>query len=158
MSDVQLYKSALVGANPNLNSDAIKGLFRKTYSIALQNLVAANSILESPIEHIRRGGQLLNTTLTSPITVAANVTNNVTVTLSKRTGAGAQAVIFAFTTGTTGLVANVPFTVPSASYTLANTVILAGDLLSVTITQNAAGVALTAATSLFLVSADVEEN
>lgn len=158
MSDVQLYKSALVGANPNLNSDAIKGLFRKTYSIALLNLVAANSILDSPFEHVRRAGQVVNVTLTAPINVAANGTNNVTIVLSKRTGGGGQAIIFQLTTTATTLTNFVPFTVPTAFFTQVNTALAAGDLLSITVTQNAAGVALTAANSMFLLSLDVEEN
>lgn len=162
MSDVTLWREAEQGANTQLNADQLAGVFcRRQYVLDIANGTAGTAVTESVIDHLRRPGLVKSITLTAPIAVTADNTNNATITVAKRTGSGAAqtiATIATSTTGTNNLVAFVPFTIPASAFTAANTQLAAGDVLTVAIGKGGTGVALSAATSFFTVSVDIEEN
>lgn len=169
-ADVQRFKKALIGANTELSgtpagtySNLAGVLSKRTYSALIANATAGTGVTESVLEHVRRDGIVRSITLIAPIAVAVDGTNNATITVSKRTAAGAAATIATIPTtaagiGAGGFVAFVPFEVTAAQFTAANTQLAAGDVLTVAIAKGGSGVALTAATSFFTVSVDVEEN
>lgn len=159
---VQLYKAAVRGANTQISGAAIDGVVSKrTFSVSVANATAGTAVTESLVEHIRRGGIVRSISLTAPIAVTLDPTNNAAITVSKRTGAGAPAVIATISTiaaGTGSLVAFVPFAIPAAAFTAANTVVADGDVITFAIAKGGTGVALTAATSFFTISVDLEED
>lgn len=160
MSDISLYKNALLGANPTITSDPndLLRLFRRTYALPIANGTAATAVTESAIDRVHGPGLVRTITLMAPILVTGDNTNNAVVTVAKRTAGGAAVVIAAFTTNVAGgnIAAFVPFEVPSTAFTPANTQLLANDVLTVAIAKGGSGVALSAATSFFTVSVNVE--
>ena len=162
MSDVTLYREAVQGANSQLNADQLAGVVcRRQYVFQVANGTAATAVTESLIENLRRSGIVRSITLTAPAAVTADATNNAVITIAKRTGSGAAQTIAAVTTnsaGTGSLVAFVPFVVPQSAFTAANVQLAANDVLTIAIAKGGSGVALSAATSFFTVSVDVEEN
>jgi hypothetical protein len=81
---------------------------------------------------------------TAPIAVTANGSNFATITVSKRTAAGAAVTLGTFSTSATSMVAFVP---ADLTLTAANLKLAAGDVITVAISKTGTGVALTAATS-----------
>jgi len=166
---VEQAKSAIMGSLMQL-TDAQRQAYvngnisSRTISRAFANATAGTAVTESAFEDVRRGGIVRSVTITAPIAVAVDATNNATILVQKRTisggAAGAAATIATVATttagvGAGGLVAFVPFSVP---LTAANVVVGPDDVLTYSVTKGGTGVALTAATSEFLISVDFEEN
>lgn len=159
-TDIEKLKANLAGGEQALTdpATAINGLFTRTYSESAANSVAATAVTESILEDVRRAGIVKTVTVTAPIAVTGDPTNNAVITVSKRTiaaGAAGSAVTIATFTTTANLVAFVPFVVP---LTAANVLVGAADVLTYSIAKGGTGVALTAATSFVKISVDVEEN
>ena len=168
MSDVTQYKDAIKGGNVYLVSipgvanpfNEGDGTFRRTVAFQVQNIVAANSIAESPIVQVQRQCSIAAISVTAPIAVTANATNFATITIAKRTAGGAAqtvATIPVTPSGSGNLVAFTPFVATPAMITYTNTQLALGDLLTITIAQSGTGLALTGATTLLAVSIDLEE-
>lgn len=164
---VEQGKSALIGSFQNMaaadSASLVNGnLFSRTISRAFANATAGTAVTESAFEDVRRGGIVRSVVVVAPIAVTADAANIATILVQKRTitagVAGAAVTIATISTITvTGvsLVAFVPLVVP---ITAANAVVGATDVLTYSVTKGGTGVALTAATSEFLISLDYEEN
>ena len=164
---VEKAKSALIGSFQELTAAEqaayVNGnISSKTISRAFANATAGTAVTETVLEDVRRGGIVRSVTITAPIAVAQDAANIATILVQKRTitagVAGAAVTIATISTITvtgTALVAFVPFSVP---LTAANTVVGPTDVLTYSVTKGGTGVALTAATSEFLISVDFEEN
>lgn len=160
MSALDNYKRDVIGANSDLDSATLLGLFRNSYVAQVANATAGTAVTESVIDHIRRQGFVSSISIEAPIAVTGDNTNNAVITIAKRTAAGAQTVIAVVTTNVAqgGLVAFVPYKVPQAAFTPANVQLAPDDVLTVAVAKGGTGVALSAATSWFTVSVDVELN
>lgn len=160
MSDVARLIGAEVGSNSDLINDDVRSTFRETYVAQIANSVAGTAVTESVIDHVRRSCFVKGISITAPIAVTGDNTNNAVVTVAKRTGAGAQTVIAAFTTNVAGgnLAAFVPLKLPASAFTPANVQLAVDDVLTVAIAKGGTGVALSAATSWFTVDVDIERN
>lgn len=137
-----------------------------TASIPMADSVSLTvPMLESVVAAMPVKGKVTSVSFSTPVSVTANNTNFATWTLSKRTGAGAAVTIATQTTAITGmgsLVLFVPYVAVAADFTAANQQCAAADVLTLSITKTAAGIALTAGTAALLsnvtVTVGVEEN
>lgn len=164
---VEKAKSAIAGSLSELTSSEqaayVNGnLSSRTYEKAIANATAGTAVTESILIEPRRGGIVRSVNVIAPIGVAQDAANIATILVQKRTisggAAGAPVTIATISTITvTGaaFVAFVPFSVP---LTAANTTYGANDVITYSITKGGTGVALSAATSEFTISIDVEEN
>ena len=159
MSDFSIYKQLEAGrvAQGALTNGIANGLapvaqshtHEDRYPIA--NLVPA--LAESPLGTSKYQANVIGATLHVSANFVANATDYNTLTLNKRTGAGAAVVI-----GTANLLSvagtqfiGIPFTLVSNS---ANTVVAAGDLLTLTVAKTGNGVANNPSASVTFVLED----
>ena len=117
---------------------------------------AGTAVTEMVMYRSRNAGFIKAISLTAPIAVATNGANFLTITVSKRTGAGGAVTLATFTTSATSMVAFVPILL-TLTATTANLSILAGDVITVAIAKSGAGVAFAAATAQALVQAEIEQ-
>jgi hypothetical protein len=134
-------------------------LFRRQHEVAVTDGgTAGTGVAESPVATVQGAQQVTQVLFTAPIGVTAAASNNLTVTISKRTAGGAATVVATGVTTAGGLgtlVALAPVVIPLS--TVAGAVILAdGDTLTATLVKNASGVAFAAATSFGRVEIECE--
>jgi len=164
MSDTSVYVAALEGEAASMNlvdfKTAVRLTVRRTYSIKVQDAATAGTaVTESVLEHVRRAGRVVSVTVAAPIAVTAAASNIATFNVAKRTAAGASVAVATGSTVTAGTPGTLTAFVPAAlTITAANSLLAAGDVLTFAIVKGASGVAVTAATSYFVVSVDVEES
>lgn len=121
---------------------------------------AGTAFTESVIAANLPAGRIKGVYVSCPIAVTANDTTYATLTVSKRTGAGAAVIVATQTTKITGGSCNIVAFVPVAltlSATDANLTIAASDVLTFLVSKASTGVALTAITSALGVSIQFEE-
>lgn len=165
---VQKAKAALFGSLQDITLDSEKRAFVNgnlcsiLFEKAVANATAGTAITESLLAEPRRGGIVKSAHVVAPINVAQDAANIATILVQKRTitggVAGAAATIATISTVTvtgTALTAFVPFALP---ITAANAVLGPNDVITYSVTKGGTGVALSAATSEFLVSVDFEED
>ena len=129
---------------------SVAALHTKYYTAAIQmnDLTTITvGLLENILFQTPVAGKVVSVSFGTAIAVTANDTNYATWTLAKRTGAGAAATIATQTTkitaGMGNLAAFVPYAAVTADFTVANTALAAGDVVTLVITKTAAGIALT---------------
>lgn len=132
---------------------------KRTYGCLVADAATAGTaVTETIMGHVRRAGIVKSVTITTPIAVTEAAANTATFTISKRTAGGAASTIATGQTiTTTGIGSFTAFLPKSISLTAANVVLAAGDVLTIAISKQSSGVALTAATSYVHVSVDVLE-
>lgn len=165
---VEKAKSALIGSFQDIPLDADKqavvngNLFSRLYEKSFANGTAGTAVTESLLAEPRRGGYVRSITLTAPINVAQAAADIATILVQKRTitagVAGAPVTIATISTITvtgTAFTAFVPYTMVLVA---AATNVGPTDVITYSVTKGASGVALSAATSEFLISLDFEES
>lgn len=151
--------SVISMTNPNT---AVTDMHSRAVSFPINDAATAGTaVTESVILATTRRILVKGVKLAAPIAVTAHDTTYATITVSKRTAAGAAVIVASQTTklvpagGLGSLVAFVPVAltlVPAVAQ------LVAGDVLTVLVSKASTGVALTAATSVATVTVDYEEN
>ena len=135
---------------------------RRSHNFPLNDAATAGTaVTESVIAQCDapNGWKIISAKFVTPVAVVADNTDFCTVTVSKRTAAGAATIVATATTkaaSMNGPAAFVPGTLVNSA-TAANLLLASGDVLTVLVSKGGAGKAITAATSLAVMHVVYEE-